>query len=62
MSSPSTPYPTRSVPPGSRSTWTPDTIAYLQYTSGSTRIPTGVQITHLNLATNVVQVIEALGR
>ena len=36
-----------------------DTIAYLQYTSGSTRIPTGVQITHLNLATNVVQVIEA---
>ena len=37
-----------------------DTIAYLQYTSGSTRIPTGVQITHLNLATNVVQVIEAL--
>ncbi len=36
------------------------TIAYLQYTSGSTRIPTGVQITHLNLATNVVQVIEAI--
>jgi fatty acid CoA ligase FadD32 len=38
-----------------------ETIAYLQYTSGSTRIPTGVQITHLNLATNVVQVIDALG-
>jgi len=38
-----------------------DTIAYLQYTSGSTRIPTGVQITHLNLATNVVQVVEAIG-
>ncbi|MGK2881853.1 MAG: long-chain-fatty-acid--AMP ligase FadD32 [Mycobacterium sp.] len=37
-----------------------DTIAYLQYTSGSTRIPTGVAITHLNLATNVVQVWEAL--
>ena len=37
-----------------------ETIAYLQYTSGSTRIPTGVQITYLNLATNVVQVIEAL--
>jgi fatty acid CoA ligase FadD32 len=37
-----------------------DTIAYLQYTSGSTRIPTGVQITHLNLPTNVVQVINAL--
>ena len=38
-----------------------DTIAYLQYTSGSTRIPTGVQITHLNLATNIVQVIEGIG-
>jgi fatty acid CoA ligase FadD32 len=37
-----------------------DTVAYLQYTSGSTRIPTGVEITHLNLATNIVQVIEAL--
>lgn len=53
------------VPDEVGATWepvevTPDTIAYLQYTSGSTRIPTGVQITHLNLATNVVQVIEAL--
>jgi fatty acid CoA ligase FadD32 len=38
-----------------------ETIAYLQYTSGSTRVPTGVQITHLNLASNVVQVIEAIG-
>ncbi len=37
-----------------------DTVAYLQYTSGSTRTPTGVQITHLNLPTNVVQVIDAL--
>lgn len=53
------------VPEEVGATWEPldvqhDTIAYLQYTSGSTRIPTGVQITHLNLATNVVQVIEAL--
>ena len=53
------------VPAEVGATWEPvdvthDTIAYLQYTSGSTRIPTGVQITHLNLATNVVQVIEAL--
>ena len=53
------------VPDEVAATWEPihvehDTIAYLQYTSGSTRIPTGVQITHLNLATNVVQVIEAL--
>ncbi len=36
-----------------------DTIAYLQYTSGSTRVPTGVEITHLNLATNVIQVLTA---
>ncbi|WP_343600555.1 long-chain-fatty-acid--AMP ligase FadD32 [Mycobacterium sp.] len=37
-----------------------DSIAYLQYTSGSTRAPAGVQISHLNLPTNVVQVIHAL--
>ncbi len=37
-----------------------DSIAYLQYTSGSTRTPTGVQITHLNLPTNVLQVLHAL--
>jgi fatty acid CoA ligase FadD32 len=54
------------VPDEVGATWvhadvTRDTVAYLQYTSGSTRIPTGVQITHLNLATNVVQVVEAIG-
>ena len=53
------------VPDEVGATWeqvdvTADTVAYLQYTSGSTRVPTGVQITHLNLATNIVQVIEAL--
>jgi fatty acid CoA ligase FadD32 len=53
------------VPDEVGATWQPvevehDTVAYLQYTSGSTRIPTGVQITHLNLATNVVQIVEAL--
>jgi len=53
------------VPDDVGATWEPvdvdrDTLAYLQYTSGSTRIPTGVEITHLNLATNVVQIIEAL--
>lgn len=53
------------VPDDVAATWeevvaTEETIAYLQYTSGSTRIPTGVQITHLNLATNVLQVVEAL--
>ncbi len=53
------------VPDDVGATWEPvdverDSLAYLQYTSGSTRIPTGVEITHLNLATNVVQIIEAL--
>jgi len=53
------------VPDEVAATWEPvdvtiDTVAYLQYTSGSTRIPTGVQITHLNLATNIVQIIDAL--
>jgi fatty acid CoA ligase FadD32 len=53
------------IPDEVGATWEPvdvavETVAYLQYTSGSTRIPTGVEITHLNLATNVVQVIEAL--
>ncbi|KAA8969835.1 long-chain-fatty-acid--AMP ligase FadD32 [Mycobacterium sp.] len=46
-------------------TWQPpldtavNSVAYLQYTSGSTRTPTGVEITGLNLATNVVQVHNA---
>jgi fatty acid CoA ligase FadD32 len=53
------------VPTEVASTWLePDadenTIAYLQYTSGSTRTPTGVQITHLNLPTNVLQVLQGL--
>ncbi|MGV0743181.1 long-chain-fatty-acid--AMP ligase FadD32 [Mycolicibacterium sp. XJ870] len=54
------------VPDDVAATWIPyedvdeSTIAYLQYTSGSTRIPTGVQITHLNMATNIVQIVEAL--
>ncbi|MCV7284152.1 AMP-binding protein [Mycolicibacterium wolinskyi] len=30
-------------------------LAYLQYTSGSTRIPAGVMVSHLNLATNFEQ-------
>ncbi|OBH24834.1 fatty-acid--CoA ligase [Mycobacterium sp. E342] len=53
------------VPSEVASTWVEpeadaNTIAYLQYTSGSTRTPTGVQITHLNLPTNVLQVLNGL--
>ncbi|CPR10857.1 fatty-acid-CoA ligase [Mycobacterium bohemicum DSM 44277] len=53
------------VPDEVASTWQEpeadeSTIAYLQYTSGSTRTPTGVQITHLSLPTNVLQVLNAL--
>lgn len=53
------------IPDDVASTWEhrqaqPDTIAYLQYTSGSTRVPAGVQITHECLATNLVQLIDAL--
>ncbi|MFE3318576.1 long-chain-fatty-acid--AMP ligase FadD32 [Nocardia sp. NPDC059195] len=42
----------------------PDTavgdIAYLQYTSGSTRVPAGVEITHRAVATNLLQMIKSL--
>ncbi|MEI6669288.1 MAG: fatty acyl-AMP ligase [Acidobacteriota bacterium] len=33
---------------------TPDTIAHLQYTSGSTAAPTGVMVTHVNLLRNLL--------
>ncbi|MFD5427839.1 fatty acyl-AMP ligase [Streptomyces sp. NPDC127084] len=42
-------------PPG------PDEIAYLQYTSGSTREPRGVMITHRNLVANLEAIRRALG-
>jgi acyl-CoA synthetase (AMP-forming)/AMP-acid ligase II len=38
-----------------------DEIAYLQYTSGSTRTPAGVEITHRAVCTNVLQMIVAGG-
>ncbi|MFI6602237.1 fatty acyl-AMP ligase [Nonomuraea sp. NPDC050536] len=37
----------------------PDDLAYLQYTSGSTRSPAGVEITHGNMAANAAQLWEA---
>lgn len=40
---------------------TADDIAYLQYTSGSTRVPAGVEITHRNVVTNVMQLFDGLG-
>ncbi|GAY15710.1 fatty acyl-AMP ligase [Mycobacterium sp. shizuoka-1] len=38
-----------------------DGVAYLQYTSGSTRTPAGVEITHRAVCTNVVQMIISVG-
>lgn len=40
---------------------TVDSVAYLQYTSGSTRVPAGVEITHRSVGTNLLQMIDALG-
>ncbi|MFC4376652.1 long-chain-fatty-acid--AMP ligase FadD32 [Nocardia halotolerans] len=37
-----------------------DDIAYLQYTSGSTRTPAGVEITHRAVGTNLLQMIKSL--
>ncbi|MEV0947144.1 long-chain-fatty-acid--AMP ligase FadD32 [Rhodococcus sp. NPDC049939] len=37
-----------------------DDIAYLQYTSGSTRVPAGVEITHRAVGTNVLQMVDSL--
>ncbi|WP_102142627.1 fatty acyl-AMP ligase [Mycobacterium hubeiense] len=38
-----------------------DDVAYLQYTSGSTRTPAGVEITHRSACTNVLQMILSVG-
>ncbi|MDT8915446.1 fatty acyl-AMP ligase [Amycolatopsis sp. PS_44_ISF1] len=39
----------------------PDDVAYLQYTSGSTRSPAGVVLTHANVLANVTQAVTGLG-
>lgn len=39
----------------------PEDCAYLQYTSGSTRMPSGVEITHANVCVNARQALEAYG-
>lgn len=54
------------VPDSVGATFTPaeldtDDLAYLQYTSGSTRTPAGVEITHRAACTNVLQMILAGG-
>ena len=38
----------------------PDQTAYLQYTSGSTDLPKGIQVTHNNLKTNISQMVRGL--
>jgi acyl-CoA synthetase (AMP-forming)/AMP-acid ligase II len=50
------------IPPSLASTFTDPSIAtddtaYLQYTSGSTRSPAGVEVTHRAVVTNVLQMI-----
>ncbi|MET8998223.1 fatty acyl-AMP ligase [Amycolatopsis sp. NPDC004169] len=39
----------------------PGDVAYLQYTSGSTRSPAGVVLTHANVLANVAQAVRGLG-
>ncbi|MBN1995560.1 MAG: aminotransferase class I/II-fold pyridoxal phosphate-dependent enzyme [Anaerolineae bacterium] len=39
----------------------PDTLAFLQYTSGSTALPKGVMVTHANIINNLKLVIQTAG-
>ncbi|MBK3639070.1 fatty acyl-AMP ligase [Streptomyces sp. MBT33] len=54
------------VPDAAAEGWQPVTpqesaVAYLQYTSGSTRTPAGVEITHANVVANARQALTAYG-
>ncbi len=54
------------IPDSVGSTYAPvtllnDEVAYLQYTSGSTRTPTGVEITHRAVGTNLLQMVLSIG-
>ncbi len=51
--------PSETIDPGPPIPLNPADCAYLQYTSGSTRTPAGVEITHANLAANVRQAVAA---
>jgi len=44
------------TPRGDSPTPNPDSAAYLQYTSGSTRAPAGVVVTHRNVISNLAQI------
>jgi acyl-CoA synthetase (AMP-forming)/AMP-acid ligase II len=52
--------PARSADGGQFRTPDADDVAYLQYTSGSTRTPTGAMITHRNVVANARQALSAL--
>ena len=48
------------VPPVAGTDHNRDTVAYLQYTSGSTRIPAGVEITYEAVAANCLQIYDCI--
>ncbi|MCT9075662.1 fatty acyl-AMP ligase [Streptomyces fulvoviolaceus] len=51
------------VPDAAARAWQPvgERVAYLQYTSGSTRTPAGVEISHANVVANARQALSAYG-